>query len=62
VTKTLYLGVELLYQHLDTATLPGNVLHNTALFPPQNDLAVGTPIKSQNTYAVALRMHKDFLP
>ena len=25
-TKTLYLGVEFLYQHLDTATLPNNQL------------------------------------
>jgi hypothetical protein len=74
-TKTLYIGVEFLYQHLDTATLPGNVLTNTgnstALLPPQNDLAcsgVGAPtapcatIKNMNNLAVTLRMHKDFLP
>ena len=44
-TKTLYIGVEFLYQHLDTATLPGNVLtgrNTTALLPPQNDLACAT--------------------
>jgi hypothetical protein len=69
VTKTFYLGVEFLYQHLDSAQLPGNVLHNTVLLTPQNDLvcapagtvACGT-IKDQNNLAVTLRMHKDFLP
>jgi hypothetical protein len=44
-TKTLYIGVDFLYQHLDTAQLPGNVLtptNNAALLPPQNDLACAT--------------------
>jgi hypothetical protein len=74
-TKTLYIGVEFLYQHLDTATLPGNVLNagnSTALLPPQNDLSCNTgaatgttpcaTIKNMNNLAVTLRMHKDFLP
>jgi hypothetical protein len=75
-TKTLYIGVEFLYQHLDTATLPNNVLspgQNTTLLPASNDLAclttgssTGTApcasIKSMNNLAVTLRMHKDFLP
>jgi hypothetical protein len=37
-TKTLYIGVEFLYSHLDTAQLPGNVLttaNTTALLPQQ---------------------------
>jgi hypothetical protein len=41
-TKTLYFGVEFLYQHLDSASLPGNVLtptNTTALLPANNDLA-----------------------
>jgi hypothetical protein len=44
-TKTLYIGVDFLYQHLDSASLPGNVLNSkntTALLPPQNDLACAT--------------------
>jgi hypothetical protein len=38
-TKTLYIGVDFLYSHLDTAQLPGNALtpaNTTALLPPQN--------------------------
>src|SRR5262249_39966046 len=42
-TKTLYFGVEFLYQHLDSASVPGNVLtpagNSTALLPPTNDLS-----------------------
>jgi hypothetical protein len=68
-TKTLYFGVEFLYQRLETASLPGNVLHNFALVPPQNDLACapagavacGT-IKDMSNLAVTARIHKDFLP
>ena len=74
-TKTLYIGVDFLYSHLDSASLPGNVLtpaNGTALLPPTNDLAcagVAAPlnapcahIKDMNNLAVTLRMHKDFLP
>jgi hypothetical protein len=73
-TKTLYIGVDFLYSHLDSASLPGNVLtpaNSTALLPPTNDLAcagVAAPnapcahIKDMNNLAVTLRMHKDFLP
>jgi hypothetical protein len=46
-TKTLYIGVDFLYSHLDTAQLPGNVLTNfnsTALLPPTNDLACATRV------------------
>jgi hypothetical protein len=74
-TKTLYIGVDFLYSHLDTAQLPGNALtpaNTTALLPPQNDLACanGTAtgvapcahIQNMNNLAVTLRIHKDFLP
>lgn len=65
-TKTLYFGVEFLYQHLDTATLPTNhfvtqqQIINTA--PPGNGLVPGASIKDQNVLAVTARIHKDFLP
>jgi hypothetical protein len=55
-TKTLYIGVDFLYQHLDTANLPGNVLNtnNTnALLPPNNDLACSTTKAGLTTVAGA---------
>jgi hypothetical protein len=77
-TKTLYFGVEFLYQHLDSASLPFNQLtptNTTALLPANNDLAcAGTGgtlvggrapcgnIKDMNNLAVTARIHKDFLP
>ncbi len=72
-TKTLYLGVEFLYQHLDTATLPNNQI-GTFVGGPANPLSINriapanngisgiTQISDQNNLAVTLRMHKDFLP
>jgi hypothetical protein len=75
ITKSFYIGVDFLYQHLDSASLPGNVLtsaNSTALLPSNNDLACATgtttgaapcaKIQDMNNLAVTLRMHKDFLP
>jgi hypothetical protein len=65
-TKTLYLGVEFLYLHLDSATLPGNTFTSqpqiVAMAPPGNGLVPGASVKDQNVFAVSFRMHKDFLP
>ena len=75
-TKTLYIGVDFLYSHLDSASLPGSALTPTntvALLPANNDLACAgattaagnqpcARIKSMDNLAVTLRMHKDFLP
>jgi hypothetical protein len=65
-TKTLYLGVEFLYDHLDTAQLPGNTFGSFAeigrLAPAGNGLTPGASIKDQNNLAVTARIHKDFLP
>jgi hypothetical protein len=73
-TKTLYIGVDFLYQRLDSGSLPGGVLtpaNSTALLPPNNDLScsgVAAPnapcarIQDMNNLAITLRMHKDFLP
>jgi hypothetical protein len=65
-TKTLYMGVEFLYQHLDSATLPGNTFVSTtqvtAVAPPGNGLVPGGTIKDQNVISVTARIHKDFLP
>jgi hypothetical protein len=69
-TKTLYMGVEFLYQHLNTATLgtcgPGNPscpqAQITAIAPPGNGLVPGFQLKDQNVISVTARIHKDFLP
>jgi Porin subfamily len=58
-TKTLYMGVDFLYQHLDTAKIVPTGGSSTFL-PPQNDAP--PVIKDQNNLAVTFRMHKDFLP
>jgi hypothetical protein len=55
-TKTLYIGVEFLYQHLDTAQLPGNRLttaNTTLLLPAQNDMACATAVAGVPTAAGA---------
>jgi porin-like protein len=65
-TKTLYFGVEFLYQHLDSASLPGNhftsITQINAVAPPGNGLVPGATIRDQNVLAVTARIHKDFLP
>jgi hypothetical protein len=69
-TKTLYMGVEFLYQHLNTATLGTCNVNNascpqaqiTAVAPPGNGLVPGFQIKDQNVISVTARIHKDFLP
>ena len=65
-TKTLYFGVEFLYQHLDSAQLPGG--HFTSqpqivnVAPPGNGLTPGSTVGDQNVISVTARIHKDFLP
>ena len=70
-TKTLYIGVEFLYQRLDTATLgtcniasnpscPQAQIANTA--PPGNGLVPGFSVQNQNVISLTARIHKDFLP
>ena len=69
-TKTLYLGVEFLYQHYQTATglddgfnTLGPALaaaYNSAT--TQSGVTSATTLKDQNNLAVTVRVHKDFLP
>jgi hypothetical protein len=69
-TKTLYLGVDFLYQGLETATglgAHGNVVgsilagqFNTATNP--SGVNSNTPLKDMQNLAVTVRIHKDFLP
>jgi hypothetical protein len=58
VTKTFYLAVEALYQHLDSATLPGGVL--TAPLTLTNSGAVN--VSNEDNWTFSIRMHKDFYP
>jgi hypothetical protein len=73
VTKTFYMGVELLYDHMNSATsatgaVPGTI--STGLYPaafpapgPGNQTAVAVGGSNvENAFAVTWRMHKDFLP
>ena len=61
-TKSLYFGVEVLYQHLDTATTSTGTL-GTVLAPSAGGNAVsGTPVKDMNVVSVTARIHKDFMP
>jgi hypothetical protein len=63
VTKSLYLGVEFLYAHYDTATFntAGTVgAPLAAAFG--GGLAATSPTKDENSLSITARIHKDFLP
>jgi Porin subfamily len=64
VTKSLYLGVEFLYQRYDSAQFPGGTLPGTlaTTFAGNNATTTFTQIKDQNNLAITARIHKDFLP
>jgi hypothetical protein len=61
VTKSLYLGVEFLYQHYYTMSTPGQTL-GTLATTIGNTYSNGSSVKDENNLAITLRMHKDFLP
>ncbi len=67
VTKTLYLGVEFLYQRYYTGSFPnpGNLVsflgQSVNGFSPGTTSPVST-IKDQQNLAITARIHKDFLP
>ncbi len=58
VTKSFYVGVEALYQQIDSAKLPGGVL--TAATTLTNSGA--TTVANESNWTFTIRMHKDFLP
>jgi Porin subfamily len=67
ITKSFYIGVEAIYQHLDTASYsPTGVVPvgftgvNTACSPATSCAALAQSDQSNWTFTV--RMHKDFLP
>jgi hypothetical protein len=67
VSKSLYLGVEFLYQDYETMKTPGMVAGGTiaGLFNSSttgSGITSTTPLKDQQNLAVTARIHKDFLP
>jgi hypothetical protein len=66
VTKTFYLGVEVLYQNLHSATFnaAGTITPGSPLLfgGANNPTAAATLGTNQNNWEVTLRAHRDFLP
>jgi hypothetical protein len=58
VTKTFYLGVEVLYDHLNSAATPTGALPAVAALTNSG----ATTVASQSNWMATVRMHKDFLP
>ena len=61
VTKSFYLGVEVMYNHLNSATTSSGLASGGSFAAP-----AGPPFTiggaAENAYNVTVRMHKDFLP
>ena len=59
VTKTFYLGVEVLYDHMNSASTADGLTHGFGLGGVDPPASVSS---GMDTWAVTARMHKDFLP
>jgi Porin subfamily len=64
VSKSLYLGVEFMYQRYQTMTTPTGLAGGLSTFIPEsnNGFSQLAQIKDQQNLAVTARIHKDFLP
>jgi hypothetical protein len=64
VTSSLYLGVEFLYQHYDTATINSTGTFGAGLGAVETSAGynAASVLKDENNLAVTARIHKDFLP
>jgi hypothetical protein len=62
VTKSFYVGVEVIYQQLITAQTFNGL--STAVLQPVNSgcPAIGCAVTNESNWSFTLRMHKDFLP
>jgi hypothetical protein len=60
VTKTFYLGVEVLYSQMNGASTPGNAIPAASLIVGPS--GVITNENHSSNWAVTLRAHRDFLP
>jgi hypothetical protein len=64
ITKSFYLGVELVYEHMESASsadgrFPQGISLGTTS-PANQFVTVGS--NAQNVWVGTVRMHKDFLP
>jgi hypothetical protein len=59
VTKTFYLGVEVLYDHMNSATTSDGLVHSFGLAGVNVPTVMSSGL---DTWAATVRMHKDFLP
>ena len=59
VTKSFYLGVEVLYDHMNGAKTSDGLVHGYGLGGINAPALVST---GMDTWAATVRMHKDFLP
>ena len=63
ITKSMYIGVEGLYQQLQSATLNTAGTINANYVPiAQNTVLAGQSEASAGNWSFTIRMHKDFLP
>jgi hypothetical protein len=61
-TKSLYFGVEVLCQHLDTATTSTGTLGAPLAAAAGGAVASTGAVKDMNIVSVTARIHKDFMP
>jgi len=62
VTKTFYLGVEVLYSDLHSAQSFNNLVPTGNAFGGANANGAPTAVKDQSSWMVSVRAHRDFLP
>jgi hypothetical protein len=62
VTKSFYIGVEAIYQQLQSGKTPTG-LTSAAILPVNSGCpAAGCVVSDESNWTFTLRMHKDFLP
>jgi hypothetical protein len=61
-TKSLYFGVEVLYQHLDTAKTGTGLLGPTLAAGFGGSVTSNAAVKDQDVVSITARIHKDFMP
>ena len=61
-TKSLYFGVEVLYQHLDTAKTATGLLGATLAGGFAGSVTSNAQVKDQDVVSITARLHKDFMP
>jgi hypothetical protein len=57
VTKTFYMGVDVMYENMTSATLPGNIVASTSYA-----FGGATHVANEGDWMFRVRAHRDFLP